>query len=153
MKMYLLEPEVPGGIGKNSILEHENGRIKKAVHLHYEFDGWLGDDLITTSPFFIITERLADKIQTNDIIGYDFEDLETSLSDNFKELYPIRVLPKFRMLIPLGIVETDKQYIIKWTGHDLCLRNGADFIVSEKALVIFQKYNLNYCDISELETR
>ena len=107
MKMYLLEPEVSGGIGNNSILEYENGRIKKAVHLDYEFEGWLGDDLITTSPFFIITESLAEEFQANDISGYDFEDLEISFCDYFMEMFPNNVLPNFKILVGLGIVETD----------------------------------------------
>lgn len=150
MKMYLLDPEVSGGIGKNSILIYENGRIKKAIHLHYEFEGWLGDDLITTSPFFIVNEKLAFEVQNTGISGYEFEDLEVSTSDNFKKLYLNKRLPNFKMLVPLGIVEVENKRIKRWTGHDLCLLNRVDLVVSERALVLFKKYNLKYCDIAEL---
>ena len=43
MKYYKLEPEVAGGIGKESqIIYTEEGRIKEITFLDYEFDGWLG---------------------------------------------------------------------------------------------------------------
>lgn len=64
MKYYKLEPEVAGGIGKESqIIYTEEGRIKEITFLDYEFDGWLGDELLTTTPTFIVSEQL-----TNDII-------------------------------------------------------------------------------------
>ena len=153
MKMYLLEPEVSGGIGENSILLHENGRIKKAIHLHYEFEGWLGDDLITTSPFFLVSEKLVNKIQGANLNGYEFEELEISTSENFKEMYPNRMLPNFKRLIPLGMVESEKKCVMKWTGHDLCLLNNVDLVVSEKALLVLQQCNLKYCDITEMYSR
>lgn len=42
MKLYLLEPEAAGGLGKNFVITFENNRIKDVNHLHYVFEGWLG---------------------------------------------------------------------------------------------------------------
>ncbi|WP_231570837.1 hypothetical protein [Vibrio jasicida] len=58
MSQYLIEPEVPGGFGKNTL-----GRFD--VHppivekLHLEFDGWQGDDLLEAFPCFLVSEHLA----------------------------------------------------------------------------------------------
>lgn len=149
--MYLLEPEVPGGIGNNSKLLYENGRIKQAIHLHYEFEGWLGDDLITTSPFFLVTEGIANAIKESDLQGYSFKDIEISTSYSFKELHPNRVLPRFQLLIPVGVIEVEGKYITSWTGHDFCMKSRIDLVISEKAFELFRKYNINNCDITELE--
>lgn len=45
MKYFYIEPEVAGGLGRNTVMN-------RAVHppvvskLHYHFDGWLGDVLL-----------------------------------------------------------------------------------------------------------
>ena len=45
MTYYHLEPEVAGGIGERTVLDRSGPRLR-ATSLHYEFDGWLGDDLL-----------------------------------------------------------------------------------------------------------
>jgi hypothetical protein len=50
LPFYLLKPEV-------------------VTHLHYEFEGWLGDDLLTTFPEFIVTERLAAALEASKPTG------------------------------------------------------------------------------------
>lgn len=49
-----LEPEVAGGIGPNSELHCDDGKLV-VTRLNYEFDGWLGDALLETTPCFIVT--------------------------------------------------------------------------------------------------
>ena len=102
MTLYLLEPGVAGGFGKNSVITFENNRIKDVKHLHYIFEGWLGDDVLTSSPCFIITSHLADAISNSDLKGYELRKIEVSLSDNFVELYPIGNFLSFCNLFPLG---------------------------------------------------
>ncbi|MDR6883772.1 hypothetical protein [Bacillus sp. 3255] len=149
MKFYLLEPEVPGGIGENSLLTYESGKIKEVVHLHFVFEGWLGDDLVTTNPCFIVSKRLADAISRSDLTGYVFKTVEVSTSETFKELYPNRTLPEFKWLIPLGEVEIDGVSVVRWSEHDIC-RRKSKLVVSEKAFVILKQFNINNCDITEL---
>ena len=40
---YILEPEVAGGFGENVVYDPATRHVE---HLHYQFDGWLGDDLL-----------------------------------------------------------------------------------------------------------
>ena len=42
---YVLEPEVAGGFGENTILTRTPGKSMLVHKLHYQFDGWLGDPL------------------------------------------------------------------------------------------------------------
>ena len=57
MKYYMIEPEVAGEIGENTIYDNYDEIInqkKKPIisHLHYIFDGWLGDELLEVTPCF-----------------------------------------------------------------------------------------------------
>ena len=150
MKLFLLEPEVAGGFGENSVLIYEDKRIKEVKHLHYEFEGWLGDDLLTTSPCFIVTESLANTIISSKLTGVRFDEVEVSQSDIFKELYTNKDLPSFKRLVPLGSVELEQGRVIKWIGQDFCLENRVDLVVTENALEVIKKHALQNCDITEL---
>lgn len=59
MNLHLLEPEVAGGLGENSTF-NSKGEVE---FLHYEFQGWLGDELLESTPCFIVTESMAHSIQ------------------------------------------------------------------------------------------
>ena len=58
MKYFVLEPEVAGGIRKKSKILYENSKIKEVLFLDYEFEGWLGDEILITHPCFIISKSL-----------------------------------------------------------------------------------------------
>lgn len=155
MKLYELEPEVAGGFGQNTVVANfDNVRQKRerpiVSHLHYEFSGWLGDEILETTPCFIVTISLADSIKNSDLKGYSFEDVETSLTEEFKELYPGKTLPEFKRIIPKGVVQVDGNSFVNWSGDDFCMSQSGTLIVSEKALSILQKHKFNYCDIKEL---
>lgn len=156
MKLYGLEPEVAGGFGENTVVSNlENVRAKRerpiVTHLHYEFSGWLGDEILETTPCFIITESLADSIQRSELKGYTVADVETSVTEEFEELYPGRTLPKFKRLVPQGTVEVRGNNFKSWSGDDFCLSPKSILVVSEKALAVLRKHQLNHCDITELD--
>jgi len=155
LKLYGLEPEVAGGFGENTVVSNlDNVRLKRerpiVTHLHYEFSGWLGDEILETTPCFIITESLANSIQRSELRGYTFDDTETSVTEEFEELYPRRVLPKFRRIIPQGTVEITGSTFKNWSGDDFCLSPKSILVVSEKALTVFKKHQFDHCDITEL---
>lgn len=156
LKLYELEPEVAGGFGENTVVSNYDAvrsKQERAViaHLHYEFSGWLGDDILETTPCFIITESLACSIQKSDLKGYILDDVETSVTEEFKELYPEKVLPKFWRIIPQGTVEVNDKIFRNWSGHDFCLSQKSVLVVSEKALAVLEKNKFDYCDVTELE--
>jgi hypothetical protein len=80
---YIIEPEVSGQLGENTILNYltKPPIIEK---LHYKFDDWLGDDFLAGFQCFICTERLANGINENDLTGYELEDCEITKSELFK---------------------------------------------------------------------
>ena len=82
MKYYYLEPEVAGGFGPDTIMDHSVSppRVKR---LHYEFDGWSGDQLLESFPCFIVTERLVNEIKRLNASGARFGDAKITQSEEF----------------------------------------------------------------------
>ncbi|WP_442601934.1 hypothetical protein [Paenibacillus sp. KN14-4R] len=146
MKLLLLEPEVAGCLGERTTFD-ENNRV---VYLHYEFEGWLGDELLESSPCFIVTESLARSLDENKLSGIMFEDVEVSTSEEFNELHPNRTLPSFKRLIPQGIVNITAERFFDWSGHDFCISPKNYLVITEKAFEIMTKHTLRNCDVTEL---
>ena len=137
MKYYDLEPEVPGQWGKKMVFDR-NGPDRKIVKLHIEFDGWLGDDLLTSHPCFFATPRLAEEIKLNKLTGVTPSHMETSRSITFETIYPGRQLPEFVWLKIAGKPGVD----------DFGLAGNGKLIVSAKALAVLRAFNLNHCDVA-----
>ena len=153
--LFLLEPEVAGGFGDNTIIENFNnvrakGERPKVAHLHYEFMGWPDDEILERTPCFIVTESLAKDIQKSSLNGYTFENVEISKGDEFEELYPNRDLPKFIRLIPNGLVEVIDDSYKEWSGDDFCMSQKSCLVVSERAFKMLKSHKLNYCEIVKL---
>ena len=128
MKYYIIEPEVSGGIGENTIYEENSN--SSILHLHFIFDGWLGDHLLEITPCFMISEYLKNVIENNDLSGCEIQDMEVSFSDEFYEfekLYDKREIPQFYRLIPSKIYNK---------GIDLNMSDMKDFMIDEKNYLI-----------------
>ena len=135
---YYIEPEVSGGLGNNTVAD-------TSVHppvvskLHYQFDGWLGDDLLESFPCYIISEKLKTEIDSEKLSGYQVDQIEISKSDQFEELYPGIELPRF--------------YWLKVTGkageNDFGIAEDHRLVVSEKALTVLKKGKIDQADLEE----
>jgi len=134
MRYYLLEPEVAGGLGRNTVLDRTS-HPPVVTRLHYEFDGWLGDELLESFPCFIVTQRLRVKIEELGFTGVRFSPVEVTLSTQFKTLYPDREVPQFAWLKVDGEPCKD----------DLGLATDHRLIVSERTLVAM---NLKQCVVT-----
>jgi hypothetical protein len=138
MRYFLLSPEVAGGLGPNTVMN-------RVVHppevsrLHYEMDGWLGDELLESFPCFVVTQRLGDAIQNAHLTGVGFGDVEVTTSEQFRELYPERELPQFVWLKVVGKAAKD----------DFGLDDQSRLVVSEKALQVLRAMTLENCEVSE----
>jgi hypothetical protein len=139
-KFFAVEPEVAGGFGPNTILDR-NVHPTRVDHLHYELNGWLGDELLETTPCWIVTESLARQIREAGLAGVEFGDVEVSTSDEFRERYPDRSLPKFLRLNVTGTPRKDDFGV----GDDLRL------VVSEKALNLLRQTNRASFDVEPLD--
>jgi len=138
MNKYILEPEVAGGIGGNSILDHQT-KPPIIVKLNYEFDDWLGDDLIEGFRCFICAEKLAKAIDESNLTGYAFDECETTKSQLFYDLNENGLnLPKFIWLNVIG-GESD----------DFFMMPPFKLLLTERALNVVKQFNLNNCTIEE----
>jgi hypothetical protein len=138
MKYFLLKPEVPGGFGENTVIDHtvKPFRVDK---LHYEFQGWLGDDLLTSFPCIIATVDLVKQLNENRFSGYSIDDVEISTSYEFRQLYPDRVLPEFQWIKVHGTPGKD----------DFGLSGTRRLVVSETVLNILKTFKIEQCRIEE----
>lgn len=128
MKYYHIEPEVAGGFGAHTVIDRSSGKMV-VRKLHYQFDGWLGDEILESTPCFIVSERLAREIDGAKLTGIKFDEVEVTTSDQFKELYPNRQIPKFVWLKIEGQAERD----------DFGMAPGLRLVVSERANEVLKR--------------
>jgi hypothetical protein len=134
---YRLRPEVAGGLGSNTVMDR-TGALPIVKHLHYEFDGWFGDDIIESFPVYLVTNSTADVLVQEGLTGFLLKDVEVTKSEEFLELYPDRDLPEFQWLDVHGKAYAD----------DFGLEAPARLIVSEDALTCLRRGSLEHCEIS-----
>ena len=55
MAYYVLNPEVLGGMGRDTVMESPTvgSYLPHVKVLHVEISGWMGDDLLTNFPCFM----------------------------------------------------------------------------------------------------
>ncbi len=138
MKYFYIEPEVAGGLGTNTVM-NRNVHPPAVSKLHYHFDGWLGDALLESFPCFIITETAAQRLQLAGMTGVSFDEMETSTSEQFQELYPNRQLPKFVWLKVEGKPGRD----------DFGVASDGRLVVSERALEFLRALGISQAITAE----
>jgi hypothetical protein len=112
-------------------------------HLHYEFEGWSGDELLASFPCFIVTKEMGAKLVDAGLSGFELAEVEISKSGLFLALHPKRDLPAFQWLRVLGDAG----------AADFGVTEGYDLVVSNGALRILREGRLAHCDVSELSNR
>src|SRR5262249_34240570 len=104
--------------------------------LHYEFDGWLGDDLLEAFPIFIITDRLKDRLQTLGATGYELDNVKVTKSEFYRAMEPDSPpLPGFHWLKVTGVAGAD----------DFGIAKDRRLVVSERAMRVLRSLNVNHC--------
>ncbi|MDM8548595.1 hypothetical protein QUF72_00900 [Desulfobacterales bacterium HSG2] len=138
MRFYILEPEVAGGPGSDT--EMDATVHPPCVHkLHYELDGWLGDDLLESFPCYIVTERLMPELGKLGLSGCDFGNVKITKSKQFADLHAGRNIPKFRWLKVHGEAGAD----------DFGISDDNMLVVSERILKILSQFQSDHCDVEE----
>lgn len=138
MKYFYIEPEVAGALGMNTVMDR---RVHPPIvsKLHYHFDGWLGDQLLESFPCFIASELLEQKLKEAGFTGTVFDRVEITVSQQFRELYPNRQLPKFVWLRVEGTVGRD----------DFGIAPDGRLIVSERALGLLRDLRISHALVTE----
>ena len=109
--------------------------------LHYEFQGWQGDELLESTPSFIVSERGAREIQKTQLTGVTFDEVEVTTSEQFQELYPTRQLPKFVWLRIEGTAGQD----------DFGTAPDGRLIASERALGLLRELGISHALVAEFQ--
>ncbi len=127
MKYLYLEPEVSGGLGDGTVMD-TSVHPPIVTRLNYEFDGWLGDVIVTSFPCYLVTEGAKEKILENGFSGVGFDKVEVTMSELFEEMQPDLELPPFVWLKVNGEA-----------GHDdFGLARDHRLVVSERVLDILR---------------
>lgn len=132
---FYLKPEVAGSIGPNSEL-HRDGNLV-VTRLNYEFDGWLGDALLETTPCFIVTDDARQLIECAALSGVSFSDVEVTRSGLFTDLHGDKALPHFWWMIVEGEREVD----------DFGMSSDLRLVASERALAILRQAGLLHAEV------
>lgn len=138
MAFYKLDPEVAGGWGPNIQFTRILGQSLTIQKFHYQFDGWLGDELLESDICYIVTARLAEPVQRQRLSGYELKAVEVTTSDQFRELCPFQQLPEFIWLDITGKVGID----------DFGVDVDGRLVVSERAFAILKATQLTHCKVS-----
>jgi hypothetical protein len=133
---YILKPEVAGGWGAGTIAD-TSCHPPFVSKLIYEFEGWSGDDLLTSFPCFIVTKQLADSIQSSSLNGYELAPVQVTKSGVFVELYPSRELPEFWWLKVNGVVGR----------NDFAINDHHRLVVSDTAFKLLSASNIAQCEV------
>ncbi len=136
---YRIEPEVAGGWGEGTEAD-TTCHPPKVRSLVFEFEGWLGDSIVTSFPCYLVAEELAQSIGDLKLSGYELAGCKITKSEAFDELYPNKKLPKFLWLQVIGEAGIDDFGI----GKDLRL------VVSGTVLSVLKKHTLDDCEIDEI---
>ena len=140
MKSYLLRPEVAGGMGPSTELD-ATVHPPMVRRLHYEFAGWLGNDIAETFPCIIVTERLGDALVRSGVMGFELDDVLVTKDPQFEELFPeeAAALPAWRWLRLDAVAG----------GGDMWQDAAASLHVNEKALTVLRAFRLEACEVVE----
>jgi hypothetical protein len=137
---FLLEPEVAGELGPDT--ESDTKTYPPRVsRLHYEFTGWLGDDILESFPCYSISERCADALICGGFSGYELDKANVTASATFRELYGDRPLPRFFWLKISGRAGVD----------DFWLAPDHRLAVSAAVLAVLRSFHLKHCDLEEID--
>jgi hypothetical protein len=135
---YILEPEVAGGLGELTVMDSSK-HPPEVTKLHYEFEGWLGDEILETFPCYIVTSEVRDALEKQPVTGCSFEEATISILPVFREIYSDRYLPSFRWLKVHGTAGKD----------DIGLAADGRIVVSDAALAVLRRFRLDHCEVSE----
>ena len=141
---YALEPEVPGYLGDDTVLDTTVRPSRVEGTLYYEIDNWFGDELITAHPCFVVTERLASALAGSGLGSFEIRSVEVRYGEGaYKRLYRhgLSEFPEFRWLFVTGTAGLD----------DVGLTPMGALVVSDAALQVFRQGNLDMCGVEEYD--
>jgi hypothetical protein len=138
MGYYEIKPEVAGGFGRDTILDAST-HPPRVERLHYELQGWLGDDILTTFPCHIVTDRLRRALEVLRPTGCEFADVKVTRSSTFHDIYGAREVPPFWWLKITGQAGVD----------DFGRSSRHRMVVSQRVFDLLSGFEMKHCRIEE----
>jgi hypothetical protein len=171
-RLFALDPEVAGDWGDATVVANQEqisqgtATVPDVTFLEYEFEVWLGDEVLSAYPCFIVTASLATDMKRAEISGAYFTDVLITEGEEFKYVCPGKTLPPFERLIPVGFVNViGKNQVADWSGHDVCFAHWQDMlvdelgerlprsfelVVTERGLDVMRRHQIQHCEITQL---
>ncbi|MFD6393578.1 hypothetical protein [Nocardia sp. NPDC060259] len=121
MTFYLINPDVPADFGQVS--RDSSYDPPRVVSAHFEFYYPVDSELITSySGAYAVTKPLADALAANDLTGYEFGPVTTSISALVEDPGGIVIPPLF------GLTITGRAFV-----DDFGIQGLSKLIASERA--------------------
>ena len=139
MSVYELEPEVPCSPGPDTVWDN-SAAPPRLSNISLAFEGWLGDDLITTYPLFAVTDRLRAALEGAGIRGVSFESVPAVKSEQYADLYPEEEIGAWALMTVTGR-EAD--------GDDAWMNATTRLEVSQHFWDVAAQFQLTYCRVAE----
>lgn len=98
MKHKVIEPEVIVGLGNRTVFKTDKKNAARIIdELHIDIEDWLGDDLVTCHPVFLVSSKLKDYLQEEQLAkNINFTKFELTFSEYFDDNYKLdKEIPDF----------------------------------------------------------
>ncbi len=153
MAFYFLEPEVPGGLGEGTEWDRTTDPYE-VVKLHYEMQGWMGDELITSSPVYMVGEQVAKALQQANLSGFTLAPMTLSFSDQFRSRYAAADVPGF-VWLKLGdrpmLDDFGRCSRASGATTPKPVRLKTSLLVSGRALDVLKQFRIEQCEVEEVQ--
>lgn len=135
----IIEPEVAGGLGEGTVMVRST-HPPTVTRLVYEFEGWLGDDVVESFPCFLVSEALAAALADAGLTGFTLADVTVTTTDEFAE-HARAALPMFRWFQVTGRPGVD----------DFWLHSDHRLAASDRALAILRRHRIDNAIVEPLD--
>ena len=140
MAYYTLEPEVAGGLGAGTVMD-TTVHPPRVERLHYEFEDWLGDDLVESFPCFLVSKPLAARLTAAGLGTFQLKDVTVTTTPEAEEQLGDASLPDFHWLDVTGAAGRD----------DIGTTPSGQLVVSDKALALLREFTVDNCDVEPFQ--
>ncbi|MCT1552048.1 hypothetical protein [Brevibacterium casei] len=146
MTRHTLSPEATGAVGPGAQWTVDSGGASTQTDpLRCEFAGWLGDDLVSVNPDFVVLGTLADALRASGLTGFELRaDPVITKSSEFVSESSADFPDRWERLIPdpEPSTTTEEQETTDFA------RQGSDLLVSERALALLNDHRITHARLT-----
>ncbi|MGN6035787.1 hypothetical protein ACP6NG_10425 [Brevibacterium casei] len=149
MTRHTLPPEATGTVGPGAEWTVDTtGSSTQTDPLRCEFAGWLGDDLVSVNPDFVVSGTLADALRASDLTGFELRgDPVITKSSEFVSESGSDFPDHWERLVPSPEPTTASDDREPNEETDIA-RQGSDLLVSECALALLNDYRITHARLT-----